>query len=425
MQPSPSRSLAVVSAFAAAAFAAERPRYGGVLRVEVQSAVSEPFLLEQLGQAVFENLTRLDARGRVRPALAVSWKPSRSARRWEFELRSGVKCHDGSALTPAAVAAALQYAQASATATGIIIQLDKANPNLPADLAGRNRAIVLRAPDGAAFGTGPFRIERFDPGKRVVLTAFEDHWEGRPFLDGVNLEMGRTPQQQLLSLELRKTDLAEVAATDARRAAQSGVRLWSSAPVDLVAVKFEKVEDARVREAVALSIDRAAIHAALLQKQGAVASGVLPQWMSGYAFLFPAARDTARAKELAPYASAPVSIGYDAADPLTRLIAERIALNAREAGVRLVPSPQPDRADVRVVRSAATRLMPPDGSDLSTPEALYAAERALIEEFRIVPLVHLPRIYASSPRLRSWNTPGLLRHDEWRLEDLWLAPERR
>ncbi len=381
--------------------------------------------MEQLGQAVFENLTRLDARGVVRPALAVAWKASRSARRWEFQLRTGVKCHDGSALTPAIVAAALGSAQATATATAVIIRLDKPNPSLPADLARRNRAIALRAPDGAAFGTGPFRIDRFEPGKRAVLAAFEDHWEGRPFLDGVTVEMGRAPQQQLLSLELGKTDLAEVAPADARRAAQSGVRLWSSAPVELIAVKFEKVEDARVREAIALSIDRAAIHAALLQKQGAVAGGILPQWMSGYAFLFPVSRDPARSKELAPYASAPLSIAYDPADPLTRLIAERIALNAREAGLRLVPSPQPDHADVRIVRSPAMRQMQADASDLSTPEALYEAERALIEEFRIVPLVHVPHVYASSPRLRSWNTPGLLRHDEWRLDDLWVAPEHR
>ena len=74
----------------------------------------------------------------------------------------------------------------------------------------------------------------------------------------------------------------------------------------------------RLREAVAQSIDRAAIVNFILQKTGEPAGGLLPQWSSGTAFLFPTATDPARAKELwsqiAP--ATKLVLGYDSADPL-------------------------------------------------------------------------------------------------------------
>ena len=92
-----------------------------------------------------------------------------------------------------------------------------------------------------------------------------------------------------------------------------------------------KVEDARVREALALTVDRAAIHRVLLQRQGEISGALLPQWVSGHAFLFPARPDVPRARSLAaglPAASRTLTLAGE-----DRAIVERIALNARDAGL--------------------------------------------------------------------------------------------
>ena len=51
-----------------------------------------------------DTLVKLDAQGRPQPALAVAWQSDPSARHWQFTLRRGVKFHDGSAASPAAIA---------------------------------------------------------------------------------------------------------------------------------------------------------------------------------------------------------------------------------------------------------------------------------------------------------------------------------
>ena len=48
--------------------------------------------------------------------------------------------------------------------------------------------------------------------------------------------------------------------------------------------------------------------------QGAPAATLLPQWLSGYSFLFPDARDLERARQVAPRGAAPIAIAYDPQD---------------------------------------------------------------------------------------------------------------
>ena len=177
--------------------------------------------------------------------------------------------------------------------------------------------------------------------------------------------MGVIPQQQLIDLELGKADIVELVPDQVRRASQSGGKTWSSLPVELLALVFLRdrpaVQEARLRQAMAFSIDRAAIWSVLLQRQGEVAGGHLPQWLSGYAFLFSTPVDLERAKQLRSEVSAsqrasrgPIRVAYDFNDSLARSVAERIAVNAREAGIaaQVAPPGQASAAgyDARLVR---------------------------------------------------------------------------
>src|SRR5580658_6120847 len=107
--------LAVLS-FAACG-AATRPRYGGTLRLEMRDGQPDAGPLRSL---VFETLVRLDAAGAPQPCLALAWTHDVAARRWQFNLRPGVKLHDGSPLTAPAVAVSVQADLPGATvaATG-------------------------------------------------------------------------------------------------------------------------------------------------------------------------------------------------------------------------------------------------------------------------------------------------------------------
>jgi Bacterial extracellular solute-binding proteins, family 5 Middle len=277
-----------------------------------------------------------------------------------------------------------------------------------------------------------FSITQWQAGGRAVYTADENAPGGRPFLDTVDIQMGRPLREQGFDLELGKADIVQLDPAEARR---SGHRVWSSSPVRLLAVVFSPhIADTRVREALALAVDRGAIHNVLLQRQGEITAALLPQWLSGWAFVFPAAQDVARARSLvAALPAASRSFTLAAADPANRRIADRIALNARDAG--LVVTSGATNADARLIEVRITSADParalagiaaalalPEPPRADSPEALYTAERALLEGFRVIPLFYLPDVYGVGPRVR--GGPGITPLGEWRFENLWLENAR-
>ena len=287
------------------------------------------------------------------------------------------------------------------------------------DLALPASAIVVRADDGSLLGTGPFRIAHWEAEKSARLVAHDGYWAGRPFLDAIEIRMGRPLRDQEIDLESGKTDVAEILVTDGRRLRQKGLTISSTQFTETLALVFEnpRVPDA-AREALALSIDRATINNVLLQKQGEPSAALLPRWLSGYSFLFPAARNLARAKQLAASAT-PLAFAYDRQDAMLRPIGERIAVNASEAGIILRTSTGP--ADVRLL-SASHHLARSPSTSLEDLAAMLKLRiclgvgsdlrrsRRLLNGYRIIPLVHLPQMWATGGAVRNWP----------RLADVWL-----
>lgn len=375
--------------------AARRPRYGGTLRIGVSADA-----LASIESLVFETLVRFDDKGRPQPWLASGWQVD--ARHLVFRARRGVVFQDGSRWEP----------------PGGVIAVPASRQPLDAMLreyARPQNAIAVKAGDGSRVGTGPFRVESLDASRRALLLAHEDHWAGRPFLDAIDWTLGRQWREQSLDFETGKLDAIETPATEAKRAAQRGWPMAASLPADtyLLAVDKDDKDDTLAR-ALAAAIDRGSIHTVLLQRQGEVSAALLPQWLSGYSFVFPAGRG----KAVAGFAAQP-AFGYDGQDPVARLVADRIAVNAREAGIVFKSAAPNAAADVRLVRRRVTETDPllALGREGGTP---FETERDMMRANRLIPLFHLPVQYAVAKRVQGWVGAPWMRFGKLRLEDVWL-----
>src|SRR6202051_123006 len=351
--------------------AATRPRYGGVLHVAMRAAPAsldpanvpydgaqaDSFARRSLTTLMFDTLVTIDDNERIQPSLATAWQIQPGSQRGQFRVRRGVKFHDGTPLTAETVAASLRSANPSwnVVADADSVAIDSADVNLLAELALPRNAIAKRTVDDNPSGTGPFHLVNWQPGKKLSLAAWEDCWRGRPFLDAIEIEMGKSFRDQMTALELGKADLVEVAPERTHRISQEGRRLASSSPIELIALLFTRdvasLDEKLLREALALSVERGSIRSVLLQGAGEPTAGILPTWMSGYGFVFPIDADLARARQDRDQVRSRPSwtLGYDGSDPLVRLLAERIALNAKDAGLSLQPAPAAT-ADLRLVR---------------------------------------------------------------------------
>src|SRR5207248_6181807 len=130
----------------------------------------------------------------------------------------------------------------------------------------------------------PFRISVFQPGQTIDLRAFDDAWQGRPFVDEIRIQMGKPLSDQAADLQLNKADLIEGDYTQQPGGGSSTVAY--TRPNELFALAFSRnhlaSSNVKLREALADSVDRNAIYSVLLQRLGEPAGALLPEWISGY-----------------------------------------------------------------------------------------------------------------------------------------------
>jgi peptide/nickel transport system substrate-binding protein len=443
--------VAVSVCLAGAVLGAARPRYGGTLRLETTDAGA----MRRVNALAYETLVAIDGSGVLRPALATSWESDTRGRRWAFRLRRGVKLHDGSVLQPSQMAATLQDLhvdwQISTEGDALIVDPGRELADLPWQLADSSNAIVIRHGTGAAVGSGPFRIERVEGGL-IALRAHDEYWDSRPFVDAVDIRTSRSSVDQVTSVETGRADMVSIQPTDVRRIEQRQLRIETSGPLELMALAFEPPLATSaaepVRRTLAAAIDRAAIARVVLQGRAEPATTILPQWLSGY----PPFNVDGKAAPLSRGAVAALPVDRRTLalrvapnDPVAQAVAQRIAVNARDAGLALsvqAPAGLGPRFDLRLVRLPLRAAAPPEvlsdvmagfGPRILTllgrvtrPDAgasledVLVTERAMLAADVIVPVVHVPELYAVGSRVQSWNRPAVLPSGAWNFADVWL-----
>jgi len=192
----------------------------------------------------------------------------------------------------------------------------------------------------------------------------------------------------------------------------------------------------------------------LLQREAQPATALLPQWLTGYAFIFGSPMNLNRAREIRAAlpsneagTAEPLRLRVDAPGDVMKLLGERVAVNARQANlaVQVTPhaaqanppaSPNPgsvaaglhlvawhyDSLSPRAeLEALVSQLYQKDAFDTfpayADPDKLYAEERRLLEQRRLLPLIALPDYVGIGPAVRNWSPAPW---GEWRLADVWL-----
>ena len=297
---------------------------GGTIRIGTASidASLEPPLLQTLAaisvtQISGEQLTFADKNAVLRPRLATSWKPSRGGRTWTFQIRRGVRFIDGKPMTVADVVATFRRllgpdSQALSSYGGVIrsvravgrnaVRFDLAAPNglfpyLTAQMT--YQSIILPASykmptdlqkpgefTSKMNGTGPFRLlQNRGPGG-ITWEANPNYWGGRPAIDRVEMQV-LDDQARVTALQSGQIDLAVQVSYEGAQQLQRAnkkvlpIRTANHRYLNMNVTK-EPFNDVRVRQAIALALDRPALARGLWGPYAEVGNDS-PMW-AGYPY---------------------------------------------------------------------------------------------------------------------------------------------
>lgn len=318
---------------------------------------------------------------KIAPEIAERWEQPDPAT-YVFHIRKGVKWHDGQPLTARDVVWSYQYIadpanklpasvnlkamESIATLDETRVQLKLKEPDVDflRKLTNQSRLSILPKHvydrgdsfEKVAIGSGPFKLESFQPDRDVIYAANAGYWKpGLPYLDRWRMlapadEAGRTAaffagQNDILKVAARpQVDTVLAQNKDVRLSIfvqENNVEMW-------LKLSRPPFNDARVRQAVHLALDRPAMVGTLtagdglinppginaLYKAWALEPAVLaaiPGWRT------PKEPDLAGAKQLLAKAGLPQGLSFtikiDRNNPNWPQVAEMIAAQMRTIGV--------------------------------------------------------------------------------------------
>ncbi len=260
---------------------------------------------------IYQGLFYEAASGEAMPLLAQGYTVSPDGLVYTVTLRSGVKFHTGQAMTAKDVAYSYNYlrdpkngspgagdltlitAIDAVDDTTVRFTLSKPNAALPMTLGNKYGGVVpagyFDTPDAKqalnqkSVGTGPFKLAEFKPNSHLALARNEHYWEqDAPYLDRINILFVPNSASLIVALRNKRVDLALLTRPQDIQQVEKAPGLvqerWPSLNQKALDLGSElaPLGDVRVRQAVALSLDRDEIMRAAVGGYGKVLGTMVP-----------------------------------------------------------------------------------------------------------------------------------------------------
>ncbi len=353
--------LIVVMVMLSMTVLAADPQYGGTLNLRNSSdwdtldpAYASGFNAGAMAVKIFDGLVRFDYYSYdVVPSLATDWTVSDDRLIWTFNLRKGVKFHNGREFTAHDVKFSFdrlfdpEVASPGTWAYDMIVGTDAALDGTTEGVSGvtvvddHTVQFQLKYPFGLflkhltlphalivpqevvekygdlfsenAVGTGPWKLIEWEHDDHIILEANEDYFEGRPYVDKVYYRVIPEDLTAVAEFEAGNLDFGPIPTAEFER--------WINDPIwkDYIVKQTElstyylalnqnvkPLDDVRVRKAIAHAIDVPTIIETLRNGTDTLANGPLPPGMEGYsAEIQPVEYDPEKARQLLKEAGYP------------------------------------------------------------------------------------------------------------------------
>ncbi|MGH7846384.1 MAG: ABC transporter substrate-binding protein, partial [Candidatus Binatia bacterium] len=281
----------------------EKPKRGGHLIFATSKTMTTPHpfigsrsVSASIKQSMYQSLTAYDEKGDLQGVLASEWNSKQDNSVWVFNLRQGVKFHNGKEMSADDVVWSVKYimdADNGAGGYGVLSRavkevkalgkygleflLKSSDALFPQSIEGLEPITVIPANSLAPKtlkvgsepppGTGPFKFESWRAGQDLTVARFDDYWGGRPYLDRITFKLIAQEAGRFNALRAGDVHIAErlspIRAQRVKKGAVTGIHINSAGVTGgrVLAFNFTSMQfkNPLLRQAFALSLDRDAI----------------------------------------------------------------------------------------------------------------------------------------------------------------------
>lgn len=264
--------------------------------------------------AIYNGLVKFDDELKFKPDLATEWAVGKDGLTWTFKLRQGVKFQDDTPFNADAVVYAYERMLNREINVGAyplwapISKVAKVDDNTVQIITKEpyggllnvmaHGSALIPSPEAIKkygkdyslhpVGTGPYTVEKFDPGTELVLKRNDNYFGGKPAQDQLVFRYVADPSARIAALQSGQADVID--AVPVENAAQ----LKSDPNVDVIIKpglqvfgialnqKSELLQDQKVRQAFNYAIQKEAIVKVIFKDLATVMTSPLAPNTTGY-----------------------------------------------------------------------------------------------------------------------------------------------
>lgn len=320
-----------------------------------------------IAHSIYDALLHFDAEGKIVPLAAESFTTT-DAKTFDVKLRSGLKFHDGSPVTTAAITRSVDHIKASESQIADLFrgiskveEIDDLRARIVTETASAwlpSQIVVwlMLFPEGmndktwstAPVGSGPYKFESYDSGDRIVLVRNKEYiWgspKGVPIADRVTYRFVPEAATRVADLSTKAAQIIVSVPSDQRDAvtragAEPVVEPILGTGFLRIATDTKPFDDPRVRQALNLALDVETIGKQLVAPESRRLASLFPDPRGvGFDRKLPVfAYDPDKARSL--LADAGVGSGFATTLQLVtteqKAVAEAIAAQLGEVGINV------------------------------------------------------------------------------------------
>jgi peptide/nickel transport system substrate-binding protein len=282
---------------------------------------------DQVIWMIYNALIRYDENMNIAPDLALAWSVAEDQLTWTFELRKGVRFHDGAPFDARAVKANFERVldpeqghnrrdlfapiERVEVVDDFTVRIVTRYPFGAFEPMMAHVSAAIRSPAKDGSGTGPYKLRSWRKDLELVLDRNEDYWGERGKLDTIVYRPIPEAASRVIALESGDVDvITQIPPADLKRL-ESEPDVVVSKTLSIGAQQFrfhckrKPFTDPRVRQAISYAIDRRSILENLMPGMAEPSTGPLTPRIRGRADLGEIPYDPDKAKELLAEAGYP------------------------------------------------------------------------------------------------------------------------
>jgi len=235
--------------------------------------------------------------GEIYPLLVDRWELSEDSRRLDFVIREDIVTHKGVRIGSEDVKFMLERFKESSKPDALFpiggidikgkyslsVQLNEINMSFLSNLATIGSSVIsMESYESGVSGVGPFKLQNWKKGERIVLESHPDYFLGRPYLSRMIFKVGEDPIEEFKSgrADIARVDSESVSGLKADEELSKNLFSSSCLNINYLGFNFNMKElpftNKKVRQALNYAVNKQALIEETSSGFGEISPGIFP-----------------------------------------------------------------------------------------------------------------------------------------------------